>query len=168
MKIFTERQSLMKWVKYLVLGSFVLVLGVVGSVFFAAEGVNEEPAVIVIMIVSLVVAALAPLLIFSMRLETEIDHNAISIRVFPFRTKEIKWDDIQTAYIRPYSPIMEYGGWGIRYSFRNGRAYNMSGKIGLQLILTNGKKILIGTQQGDKLSRVLEQNFEDKTTPPLP
>ena len=92
------------------------------------------------MIISLVVAALAPVLIFSMRLETEIDHNAISIRVFPFRTKEIKWDDIQTAYIRTYSPIMEYGGWGIRYSFRNGRAYNMSGKIGLQLVLTNGKK----------------------------
>ena len=53
---------------------------------------------------------------------------------------------------------MEYGGWGVRYSLTGkGRAFNVSGNIGLQLEFINGEKVLIGTQVSDKMRDVLEQ-----------
>jgi hypothetical protein len=70
----------------------------------------------------------------------------------------MKWNEVQQCYIREYSPIFEYGGWGWRYSFSNGRAYNVSGKIGLQIVLKNGKRILIGTQKANKLKEYIEQH----------
>lgn len=45
----------------------------------------------------------------------------------------------------------------MRYSFRGkGRAFNVSGNIGLQLEFINGEKLLIGTQNPEKLRNVLE------------
>ena len=35
------------------------------------------------------------------------------------------------------------GGWGWRYSIRNGRAFNISGNKGLQIIFKDGKKLLL-------------------------
>ncbi len=47
---------------------------------------------------------------------------------------------------------MEAGG--IRYGPK-GTAYNVSGKIGLQLELKNGKKILIGTRKPEEIENLL-------------
>ncbi|MBP6302647.1 MAG: hypothetical protein KBB37_04880 [Bacteroidia bacterium] len=92
-----------------------------------------------------------------MRLKTKIDSTGIEVQLSAFaRSKhEWKWGEIKRAYVRQYKPLLEYGGWGIRYSFKNGRAFNVKGKIGLQLELNDGKKILIGTQQKDELNTVL-------------
>jgi hypothetical protein len=50
-----------------------------------------------------------------------------------------------------YSPLGDYGGWGIR-GVKNHRCYNISGKQGLKATFQDGKSVLIGTQQADKLS----------------
>lgn len=53
-----------------------------------------------------------------------------------------------TGYeIRKYNAIRDYGGWGVKRKLRWGRAYNVSGNIGLQIYLNNGKKVLFGTQK---------------------
>ena len=82
----------------------------------------------------------------------------IQLRLCPFYTKckSYSWDDISKAYIRRYLPIWEFGGWGIRFGF-NSITYNMSGNIGLQLVMQNNKKILIGTKKKDKLSETLRK-----------
>jgi hypothetical protein len=57
---------------------------------------------------------------------------------------------------RTYRPILEYGGWGIRYSpFAKGWAYNVSGNQGVQLELASGKRILIGPQRAEELARAV-------------
>ncbi|TEW77202.1 hypothetical protein E2488_04665 [Gramella jeungdoensis] len=68
------------------------------------------------------------------------------------------WSNISECYIRNYNPISEFGGWGIKSSFRRdtGKAYTIKGSIGLQLKLKNGKKILIGTQKNEEIKRVIE------------
>jgi len=58
--------------------------------------------------------------------------------------------------LRGYSPISEYGGWGMRYSLSGkGRALNVSGRTGVQLVFKDGKKLLIGTQKADDIMQVL-------------
>ena len=54
---------------------------------------------------------------------------------------------------------MQYGGWGIR-GFKSNRAYNVSGKIGLQLEFKNGDKLLVGTQNGQEMNDVLVHLFK--------
>ncbi|NOR28731.1 MAG: hypothetical protein GQ540_09425, partial [Lutibacter sp.] len=66
-------------------------------------------------------------------------------------------------YIRNYDAIFEYGGWGVKFSFRKkkGKSFTTKGDIGLQLELNSGRKILIGTQQKEELQRVLN-NYQHK------
>jgi len=91
-------------------------------------------------------------------LKTKINKEQISILFPPFvnRSKVFKWEDIKEAHIRKYNSLLDYGGWGIRYSW-NGKAYNTSGNMGLQLLMKSGKKILIGTQTPKELEAYLKK-----------
>ena len=93
-----------------------------------------------------------------MKLTTRITTEGIYVRFFPFHFKEkfFAWDTISASYVRTYSPLMEYGGWGIKYSFKgNGLVYNTAGNVGLQLYFKEGDPILIGTQKGEEIKQVL-------------
>lgn len=93
---------------------------------------------------------------FSFRLETEIRTDGIYVRFFPLHLKQrfYAWEKIQKCNVRKYKPIREFGGWGIR-GFNSNRAFSVSGKNGLQLEFTDGKKLLIGTIKPDEISNVL-------------
>ena len=89
------------------------------------------------------------------RLHTDIGERGISIKFFPFvRKKTWLWEDIDDLYIKEYS-ITDYGGWGYRVG-KNGTAYNTKGKYGLQLLLNNGARVMIGTQNHEELQRIIE------------
>ena len=89
------------------------------------------------------------------RLHTDIGERGISIKFFPFvRNKTWLWEDIDDLYIKEYS-IADYGGWGYRVG-KNGTAYNTKGKYGLQLLLNNGARVMIGTQNHEELQRIIE------------
>lgn len=93
-----------------------------------------------------------------MRLDTEIREDGIYYRFYPLQRKfrSVEWAMIQRAFVRAYSPIREYGGWGIRLGvFGSGRAMNVRGNQGLQLVLKNNKKLLIGTQHPYEVQNTL-------------
>jgi len=96
------------------------------------------------------------LLLYFIRLKTRIDKQGIYIRFIPFIwNKTIPWDEVEKAYGRTYT-LMDFGGWGYRFSSQ-GVAYNAKGKHGLQLILKNGKRIMIGTQKPQEIENILLQ-----------
>lgn len=92
-------------------------------------------------------------------LDTRIDKTGISVRFYPlhFQDRYYSWDTIESVEVRKYKPILEYGGWGWRKSLRNGTAYNIKGKMGLQLVFKDGSKLLIGTQKADDMQKALEK-----------
>jgi hypothetical protein len=94
-------------------------------------------------------------LLASARLVTEVTVDALSIRFHPFHRKPLVIRGIATAAARRYRPIAEYGGWGIRYGWKGGRAYNVSGDEGVQLVLANGRRILIGSQRARELEMAI-------------
>ncbi len=98
-------------------------------------------------------------LLSSIRLRTRIDSEGVHYRFKPFHFKwqTIPWDDIDQIQVRKYSPILEYGGWGIRYS-RNGKAYNIRGNMGIQIVRKNGKRILIGTRRPEEVAAQLSRH----------
>ena len=99
-------------------------------------------------------------LFLSFRLETVLKTEGIYVRFVPLHSKAhfYPWNSLSHCYLRQYSPLKEYGGWGIRYSpFGKGTAFNISGNKGLQLETTAGKKILIGTRRSEQITAVLAQ-----------
>ena len=114
-----------------------------------------------------IIVLLVFFLIQRITLKTRIDEHGISYQYFPFHWtfKTIKWNEIKLTSIRKYNAISEYGGWGIRVGFltKKGKAFTTCGSIGLQLILKNGKKILIGTHKKEELNKALEL-YKNKLT----
>lgn len=112
-------------------------------------------------IISIGTIILASGLIFLFKLTTRIDEKGIHYKFFPFhlKFKTVVWNDIENAYMRTYDAISEYGGWGIRggalwYKAKS-KAINISGNIGIQLELKDGKKLLIGTNKKEQAQDVL-------------
>lgn len=106
----------------------------------------------------LLVGIALPVSLWLFELRVEVRRDGLYYRFVPFhlRTHSIAIGDIADFEARRYRPILEYGGWGIRYGLK-GRAYNVSGNRGVQLTLTNGKRILIGSQRPDELAAALAQ-----------
>lgn len=93
-------------------------------------------------------------------LKTETSDQGIHLRTGPI-SKTIPYSAIQDAEIRQYSPIFDYGGWGIRYSKKNGLAWNARGNMGIQLDLKN-HKFLIGTQKPQELLNVIRMHLKNE------
>jgi hypothetical protein len=105
------------------------------------------------------------LLLFRLsKLITEIREDGIHFRFPPFilKWRMISREEIERYTVGKYSPVGEYGGWGVRYSFRKyGRAYNISGNQGLRLYLKNGKVLLLGTQRSQALSFAMQKMMKE-------
>lgn len=97
----------------------------------------------VVGIVLAVVVLLGAVLL--MRLSTTVTPDAVSISYgILYRTK-IPLSDVARAEAIEYSPMREYGGWGIRGSSRR-RALNARGNQGVLLTRADGTTLLVGTQ----------------------
>ncbi|MBE0637958.1 MAG: hypothetical protein IH598_05520 [Bacteroidales bacterium] len=135
----------------------VIVWGVIQQVIMGIQfGNNPAPDWVLILILAfMMLLAAFP---FILKLKTLINKEGISYRFFPFHRsfKTITWDMVDKVYVRKYSPIGEFGGWGFRYG-KNGKALNTSGNKGLQIEFRNGTKLLIGTQRPDELQKTLYQ-----------
>ncbi|MET6991839.1 DUF6141 family protein [Sediminicola arcticus] len=151
MRVFQETQRFNQWYMRLIsLGLLAFLLFSLYQWFIAKDAVgNVPPDDSIGQLVVIFVLVLTILLLFLIQLKTEIDERGVHYRFIPFhfKNKTITWGDIKECYVRTYSPIMEYGGWGYRLTFKNGKAFNVSGNEGIQLVLKSGKKILIGTQK---------------------
>lgn len=90
------------------------------------------------------------------RLDVTVTETELLIRFFPFHltARHIPLSEIVDARKRHYSALGEYGGWGIRLGF-SGWAYNVSGDEGVQLVLRDGRRILVGSQRSDELEEAL-------------
>jgi len=159
MKIFKEEQHFRQtWlIIILIITSFVPIAIMVKKYLKAGTTLSIQEFLITIGIIVLSIS-----LVFFFKLTTRIDEVGIHYQLFPLhhKVKIIPWNTISKVYVRKYQPISEFGGWGLKggFFFNKGKekAVNVSGDIGIQLLLKNGDKLLIGTQLKEDAKRVLE------------
>ncbi|MCX2451811.1 DUF6141 family protein [Pedobacter sp. PLR] len=157
--IFSEKQKFRQWwlwLIFLVLNSVFLV----GAFNQIVEGkpFGDQPMSNSVLLISVCVLLLITALFFMLRLETRINSKGIYVRFYPFHLsfRYYPWESINKVKVRKYSPLMEYGGWGIRFGLlTRERALNVSGNQGLQLEFNDYKRLLIGTHKPDELMQVL-------------
>jgi hypothetical protein len=108
---------------------------------------------------AILIPTLALVLLASARLVVEVRPEALRVRFAPFHRRPRTFDlaQIESAEARTYRPIVEYGGWGLRWSFGGrGSAYSVSGNKGVQLLLQDGRRLLIGSRRPEELARAIE------------
>lgn len=120
-------------------------------------GNNPAPDFVVILIAA-VFGILFPAFFAVLRLEISVDDRYLRFRFYPVHVnyRETALSEISAAEEVKYRPIMEYGGWGIRFR-RNIRAYTMRGNEGVMLTFADGRKILLGSQKADKLLKAIRK-----------
>ena len=74
--------------------------------------------------------------------------------LFPLYRRRVALPDIAAALPVTYSPIAEYGGWGIR-GIPSNSALNARGNRGVRLSLRSGKRLLVGSQNAEALAAAL-------------
>ena len=158
--IFHEQQKFASWVYLVVLTSVILSLSIVGFAMKEeyVKGNPPDKGDYISLLIVLAIAIVFMILFMFLKMQTMVSSDSLYVRVFPFQIRYRKFtsQQISEAYYRRYRPIMEYGGWGIRYSLKHGRAYNARGNEGLQLILMDDKKILIGSQKAEELEKAVK------------
>ena len=98
-----------------------------------------------------------PVFMYKINLTAEVHEDGLYFRFFPLHLsfRKIRSEDITGFTVETYRAIRDYGGWGIRYG-RKGKAYNVSGNRGVQLQLSNGECILIGSQHPEEMTEALK------------
>lgn len=159
--LFTERQRFKQWWLWLILLGIngLFLFGVFRQVIGGQQFGDKQMRNIGLLITT-GLTILLTILFLNFRLDTLIKKDGIYVRFFPFhlKFKYYAWEKLKKSFVRQYSPIAEYGGWGLRYGFLGkGKAFNVSGDKGLQLEFMDNKKLLIGTSKPDELTEVLKR-----------
>ena len=142
--LFEENQKFTQWWLWVILLSFPII----------SFGPFDENAVNINYVL---IGFFIPFLFYLFELRLKVNAEGLHFQFFPFHFKLhiIKMADIEKFKAMEYSPLKEYGGWGIKYGFK-GKAYNVSGNKGVKIFLNNGTNIMFGSQKHLELVKALK------------
>lgn len=167
--LFKEEQEFDKrwlWIMMIVTVAAVAIPFVRGIYFLSAENPpGDNPMTsggLVVTGVTVLVMVVIFVLLFRAKLKTKITADKLSVCFPPLvrKWKDIEPSEIEKYELRKYHPKREYGGRGIKRRLRKGSAWTVSGRIGLQLYMKNGKRFLIGTQKKQALEHAMQKLME--------
>lgn len=151
---YSEKQRFRHWWLWALIlpGPGFLIWAIFRQIFLSNPVGNNPINDIILIVLGLIFGVGFPLFIFTMGLDTEVRKCGVFIRFRPFHQKWVlfDFDSIQKIEAITYSPLKDYGGWGMRYG-RRGKAYNVSGNKGVLLTLENDKTVLIGSKNHEML-----------------
>lgn len=155
--LYIEKQKFSQIWLYILSGAiFIYINWQIVNIYVLKNASDVVPISITALIFSWLVSALVLLLTIMIRLEIFITKSGVTVRFFPFllSPKHYSWEEISYSYVRKYAALSEYGGWGYRIG-KSGKAFTTSGLMGWQLVFSNDKKLLLGTQHPEELDKVL-------------
>lgn len=97
-----------------------------------------------------------PALLSVLRLVTEVRPGVLVLRFRPLAKRIVPLEDLADSEVTDFRPIVHYGGWGLRWGFRKGWAWTVSGNRGVRLTLEDGRLLLVGSQQPENLDVALQ------------
>jgi len=157
-QVYIESQKFRQWWLFLIIfGIMLLALwGTIQQLVFG-KTFGDNPAPDAFLVGFLIVTVILCYLLIATSLKTIIDSENVFIK-FGFLKRQIRMNKIKSVSIIDYGFV---GGWGYRMSKEYGTIYSVSGSKGLYLVLQNGGKLVVGTQNIDELQRFIDKNMKD-------
>ena len=108
-----------------------------------------------IMILMSLVFGFLLFMVLRLQLKVSISESGIYFEMPPFKkSTTFGPGEIESAFVRKYYPIRQYGGWGWRGI--KDKAYNVTGHWGIQIILKDKRRILLGVKDHESAAHALE------------
>jgi hypothetical protein len=157
--VYREDQNFAWWV-YLALA----LMATTTALTYLAVGPNAPgasgPRLSGLAVFLLVGLALPSVLVLGvLRMTTEV--TPMTCRVWfgwiPTYRHAVPLSSISSVEVVSYRPLADCGGWGIRRGRDGERVLNARGDRGVRLTLSDGSRLLIGSQRPEELARALEQ-----------
>lgn len=145
------------WILVLLIAVFMWYITIQQIIFGVPMGSNPAPDVL-LLIFWLIFGVIFPVFMLGLcKLVTEVRSDGIYLRFFPFHFhyKSFLFKDIIRYKAITYSPLIRFGGWGIRFNAKGETAYNISGKQGVQLQLKNNT-VVIGSENPNRLVKAID------------
>lgn len=156
MTVFSEHQRFALWVY--VLATAVTSIGL-GAMFVAEHtaGAKAVPPAI-----ALCITALLLFLFDALWLRTSVDGSGLFVCLgcpLPIMWRRIPIEAIHEVRVVTYHPILDAGGWGVRFGRYEGRFtifWNARGNRGV-IIDTDTRRFVIGSQDPESLRAAIER-----------
>ena len=153
MSYFHEEQRFRQW--------WIWALLAVAAVPLLAA-VAIRGAVLPVLLGPLVLLAVGVLLAFA-RLVVDVDREAITVAFhFLWPKRRIPLSEVLKAEATRYSPLLDYGGYGVRLGFR-GWAFNVSGNEGVLVETKHGSRLMIGSQRPKELEAAIARGMRGES-----
>jgi hypothetical protein len=162
--LFEEKQRYTQWWLWLIITqAALLVMGIFLHGLYVQlilkQPWGEQPmsddalvAFSLLMITSMVVMLLV---FFNAVLEIAVDRSGVTYRYFPLlrRWRRVEREDIlayelKTSYLK---------GYGVKYDIHGNRTISVKGFTGIEMTMTNGKRLTLGTQMPKEFLEALEK-----------
>lgn len=121
---------------------------------------NRSPGDFLLGLVAVMMLTLPLLILIGfLRMTTEVTPTEIRVWFgwIPTYRRFYPVDLVSRLEIVSYRPVVDYGGWGIRTGRDGERVLNARGNRGVRLELTDGTRLLIGSQRPEDLAMAIEQ-----------
>ena len=156
---YQEHQRFALWVYALSIG--IVCVGLGAMLLVPDEGRGEPVPQVVVTIT----AGLFIFLFDVLSLRTTVNCEEIYVRLgwpIPILWKRFRMDDIRDVRVVTYRPILEAGGWGMRFGRFEGKFaiyWNARGNRGV-LIETDKRRYVIGSQNPNDLHAAIERSVQ--------
>ncbi len=112
---------------------------------------GDRPALPAILLPWLLLGVALPLVLWRVALVTEVTEGAVVVGFAPFERRTVDAATVVGCRVLSYRPIRDFGGWGVRWSSGDRRAYTTGGREGVELTLDGGQRIVIGSRRPQEL-----------------
>jgi hypothetical protein len=105
--------------------------------------------------VTLAVIALAMISTYG-GFRTQVTRDTVAVRIgfLGIKLLQLKMADIAAVEVHAFSPLRDFGGYGIRFN-REMQAYYLQGDRGVKITAVDGRKYLIGSDRPEHLAAVI-------------
>ncbi len=153
--VYEEQTGWAWWVHPLIL--LTLIAAVIPLWELFKGNIGDSPGEMSVWVASLMsfIGLAIPGAIYSLmgQLRTRIMSDHIDIRwgFLEVIRKTIQFSEVEKAEAVTYSPIGEFGGWGIRMGAKKKKAWTVSGNRALVLHLTDGTRFYLGSEKPERM-----------------
>jgi hypothetical protein len=156
--IFQEAQRPRHWYYWaFFIFLIVLIWSMAISQLLLGMPLGDNPADDWVMVVILVLAGIlfpAFLLLIKLTVQVRTEGLFVHFRPMHLRFKRIPLDEVVDVRTVTYSPLGDFGGWGIRYG-DGAKAYTVNGNRGVRLKFSDGDGLLIGSMRPEELEMAI-------------
>ena len=103
---------------------------------------------------ALVLVGLVGSLLYTIKLTWSLNRKGFYYRYRPIimKTRFVPREDIESITLEKINPLRDFGGWGLRYSKKYGKAYTTQGNYVLRIRLKSGAIINVTADPNTDLS----------------